>query len=122
MSNPGSHREPFCIPAAHPALAGHFPGNPVVPGVLLLDHVLDAVQRRFGLGIDALRLPQVKFLQPLVPEQAAEIVLEPMTADPVHADPANSGQTRIRFRIERDGALLTSGELIASTLAAHAAA
>lgn len=100
-----SYREPFCIDATHPALAGHFPGRPVVPGVILLDHVLAAAQRRFGLRADALRLPQVKFLQPLLPEQAAEIVLEPAATD--------AGNTRIRFRIERDGALLASGELIA---------
>jgi 3-hydroxymyristoyl/3-hydroxydecanoyl-(acyl carrier protein) dehydratase len=30
----------FTIPAEHPALPGHFPGRPVVPGALLLDHVL----------------------------------------------------------------------------------
>ena len=106
MSDTGSHREPFCIDAAHPALAGHFPGNPVVPGVVLLDRVLDAAQRRFGVCLDALRLPQVKFLQPLLPQQTAEIVLEPALTD--------AGNTRIRFRIERAGMLLANGELIAS--------
>jgi 3-hydroxymyristoyl/3-hydroxydecanoyl-(acyl carrier protein) dehydratase len=32
-------------PLEHPCYAGHFPGNPVVPGVLLLDLVMVALER-----------------------------------------------------------------------------
>ncbi len=31
------------IPADHPAYQGHFPGNPILPGVVLLDAALTAV-------------------------------------------------------------------------------
>ena len=108
-----SHREPLCIEPTHPALDGHFPGRPVVPGVVLLDRVLEAAQRGFGLRTEALRLPQVKFLQPLLPQQTAEIVLDKIGLEQAAAD---AGNTRIRFRIECDGALLASGELIAQAV------
>ena len=124
MTNAGSHREPLCIDAAHPALAGHFPGRPVVPGVVLLDRVLDAAQRLFGLRTEALRLPQVKFLQPLLPQQTAEIVLDRIGLEQIVPGQAATGAstTRIRFRIERDGVLLASGELIEATSLASGAA
>ncbi|WP_017940635.1 MULTISPECIES: hypothetical protein [unclassified Thioalkalivibrio] len=63
------------IGAEHPSLPGHFPGHPVVPGVVILDQVA-AVARAHGLGpVEA--LPQVKFLAPLGPETAFRIEIDP---------------------------------------------
>jgi len=39
------HSEPLHIAADHPALAGHFPGFPIVPGVVLLDETLHAIEQ-----------------------------------------------------------------------------
>lgn len=54
----------FSVPADHPSLPGHFPGNPVVPGVLLLDHVLHALEQSTGRSVA--RLQQVKFVSILL--------------------------------------------------------
>lgn len=35
-------RHTLSIPADHPAFAGHFPGAPILPGVVLLDAALQA--------------------------------------------------------------------------------
>lgn len=61
------------IDAQHPALAGHFPGRPVVPGVVLLDHVAAALARHLGRPARIIALPNVKFLAPLMPHQDFEI-------------------------------------------------
>jgi 3-hydroxymyristoyl/3-hydroxydecanoyl-(acyl carrier protein) dehydratase len=45
----------------HPALPGHFPGNPVVPGVVLLDRVLDAVRREAGQDVRCAGFPASSF-------------------------------------------------------------
>lgn len=56
------------IPADHPALPGHFPGNPVVPGVVLLCQVWDAVCAQAGQPLLCSGWPNVKFLAPLLPD------------------------------------------------------
>ena len=57
------------VPVEHPSLAGHFAGNPVVPGVLLLDEAMRALQDATGRAI--VRLQQVKFVSSLRPGEVA---------------------------------------------------
>lgn len=91
----------FRIAADHPSLPGHFPGRPVVPGVVVLERVLQAIEAAHG-PLPGLRLPQVKFLQPLLPEQAARVELD-------------GAAPRWRFRVlGEDGRLLASGDVAAA--------
>ena len=90
----------FTVPSDHPSLPGHFPGRPVVPGVVVLDRVLDAIEARHG-ALGNVRLPQVKFVQPLLPEQSAQVELDAL------------GAARWRFRVRRGEDLLASGEVVA---------
>ncbi|MHB8254105.1 MAG: hypothetical protein ACYDEV_10520 [Acidiferrobacter sp.] len=53
--------------ADHPAFAGHFPGAPVVPGVLLLDELLCALAADCHLPYTAFCVQSVKFLSPVRP-------------------------------------------------------
>ncbi len=46
--------------------AGHFPGAPVVPGVLVLSRVLDAAEQWLG-AVRPVQLRQVKFPAPWLP-------------------------------------------------------
>lgn len=67
----------------HPALPGHFPGQPVVPGVVLLDHVLDLVRESVVQEAEFLSIPWIKFLQPVLPGQLVLIGLEPVSPEQV---------------------------------------
>ena len=89
----------FVIPPDHPSLPGHFPGRPLVPGVVLLDRVIAAIEARDG-PLGALRLPQVKFMQPLLPGEEARVELD-------------GTAPRWRFRVMRGDAVLASGEVVA---------
>ena len=61
------HEQVLIVAADHPALAGHFPGHPIVPGVVLLDEALIAIGTARGMAIERCRLASVKFLCPVVP-------------------------------------------------------
>ncbi len=59
----------FCwrVPADHPAFAGHFPGQPIVPGVVLLDRVIRLARDELGEALAPCQVTQVKFLSPCGP-------------------------------------------------------
>lgn len=97
----------FVIDADHPALPGHFPGHPVVPGVVVLDRVLAAIEAAHG-PLGALRLPQVKFVQPLLPGEEARIEIVPVEIDPVLVAAA---PPRWRFRVLRGETVIASGDV-----------
>ena len=57
----------WTVPLDHPAFAGHFPGTPVLPGVVLLDAVLHATAAATGNALDLCEISSVKFLSPASP-------------------------------------------------------
>jgi 3-hydroxymyristoyl/3-hydroxydecanoyl-(acyl carrier protein) dehydratase/SAM-dependent methyltransferase len=73
------------IPADHPSLAGHFPGAPVVPGVVILDEVAAALAE-WRPGCQLAGVSAIKFLLPLKPEQWFTICFAPANSDQTEVD------------------------------------
>jgi acyl-coenzyme A synthetase/AMP-(fatty) acid ligase len=89
----------FTIDAAHPALAGHFPGRPIVPGVVLLDHALDAIGNALGTSFDACRIESAKFLSPASPGEMLDVAFE------------SAASGAIRFTIRAGERAVASGSI-----------
>jgi len=81
----------------HPALAGHFPGQPVVPGVLLLDRLLEAAEGQLGHALKIAGLAHAKFPSPLLPEEEARASFHIID------------DRRLDFEIEHEGRLIARG-------------
>ena len=64
------------VPPRHPIFTGHFPGRPIVPGVMLLEWVLAEVSQATGRSTAALRVREAKFFTPLSPAQSAQLRLD----------------------------------------------
>jgi 3-hydroxyacyl-[acyl-carrier-protein] dehydratase len=61
------------VPVNHPAFAGHFPGTPILPGVVLLDVTLLAMVGAAGIEPETCEIGSVKFLSPAKPGDTLEI-------------------------------------------------
>lgn len=76
----------------HPTAAGHFPGNPIIPGAVLLDEVLSAIAAGAGGAPGPCVIRSAKFLHPVRPgdrvlirwqaARAGEIKFECLLPDP----------------------------------------
>jgi 3-hydroxyacyl-[acyl-carrier-protein] dehydratase len=90
------------VSASHPALAGHFPGDAVVPAVLILDRVRGAL-RAWHEGCQLTGIPHARFTAVLRPDESFTITLT--SADLV----------RFSFDCRKaDGARFANGEIVAS--------
>jgi 3-hydroxymyristoyl/3-hydroxydecanoyl-(acyl carrier protein) dehydratase len=70
----------FVVDAAHPSLPGHFPGDPVVPGMLVLDAVLALA---VPAGCEVAAVPLAKFVRPVSPGETVAVSASAAGADRV---------------------------------------
>jgi len=61
------------IAADHPSGAGHFPGNPIMPGALLLAEVVRCIGQARGLHFVSCNVKSAKFQHPARPGDRVEI-------------------------------------------------
>jgi 3-hydroxymyristoyl/3-hydroxydecanoyl-(acyl carrier protein) dehydratase len=97
----------FSLPASHPMFAGHFPGNPIVPGAYLLalvERYANDWLRAQGRAERVVGVASVKFLRPLRPDETCAVAF---------AAPADG---RLRFRLDVAGASCASGALMLDAL------
>lgn len=86
------------FPIDHPALPGHFPGRPILPGVVLLDAIARAARAAFDLGRLEI-VPRAKFLRPVGGGEALALELR------------RTAPGRVIYEARQDGELIAAGEL-----------
>jgi 3-hydroxymyristoyl/3-hydroxydecanoyl-(acyl carrier protein) dehydratase len=83
----------------HPAADGHFPGNPIIPGAVLLAEALRAMTLHLGVALQPCRIRSAKF--PHAARPGARMAIE-------FSGDAASG---LRFRCTVAGAMVLSAEV-----------
>ena len=98
-------RARFDIPLNHPCFPGHFPGQPILPGVLLLERVMSLAQTSLAQPLNECSVYNVKFLAAVVPGDALDVQLAR----------TNLNEYKFTIRISQaggaEGVLACSGQL-----------
>jgi 3-hydroxymyristoyl/3-hydroxydecanoyl-(acyl carrier protein) dehydratase len=85
------------VSADHPAFDGHFPGRPILPGVVLLAEVIASLEKS---GLDDIRnwiLDSAKFHDAVAPATPLTLVHEV------------TGRDKIRFEVRSANGLVANG-------------
>jgi 3-hydroxymyristoyl/3-hydroxydecanoyl-(acyl carrier protein) dehydratase len=97
-----THRRVLSIGPDHPSLPGHFPGHPVVPGVVMMEEVIETLRDCLGRDLVITGLPAVKLSSPLRPGETVTVDIEPESDDTagficrVEDRPVAAGTVRFR--------------------------
>ena len=65
----------FCLSPEFIGFQGHFPGQPVLPGVCMICAVLVAAEDTLGMEIKMRAVKSAKFFSPVLPEQTVSMQL-----------------------------------------------
>lgn len=95
------NRLTFVFPANHPTAVGHFPGDPIIPGALLLAEVLRCIEQSEGTSFTSCNVKAAKFLHPARP------------GDMVDIEYARSARGTIEFKCAVAGTTVLSGGIVA---------
>ena len=83
----------------HPASQGHFPGNPIIPGAVLLSETLKAIEVGLGVSLGPFQIRSAKFLHPARP------------GDRVLIQFSRTAQGEIKFTCATAGILVLTGQI-----------
>ena len=61
--------------SGHAIFRGHFPGNPIVPGVCTLQMIMELMERAVGKSLRLVSASNVKYLQLITPDIIPQVAL-----------------------------------------------
>lgn len=88
----------FTINPDHPALPGHFPGNPVVPGVVVLEHLIAALGEAHP-GRTCTGVRRMKFLRLLRAGETVDVAFGEAKPDGITVKASVGGEPLIDGRL-----------------------
>jgi 3-hydroxymyristoyl/3-hydroxydecanoyl-(acyl carrier protein) dehydratase len=84
----------------HPASRGHFPGDPIIPGAVLLSETLQAIEAEIGASLVPFRIMSAKFSHPARPGHRLVIEFSRTAAGDIRFTSRVNGKPVLSGRIQ----------------------
>ncbi|CAC9600211.1 hypothetical protein [uncultured Gammaproteobacteria bacterium] len=88
----------FIVNNEHPSLPGHFPNNPIVPGAIIIEKVIQKLSE-LETPKEVTTLLAIKFIKPILPNQKVAVLCK------------NISPTLLSFECSTDGKVSVLGRL-----------
>lgn len=102
---PGKYACVIALDATHPIYAGHFPGRPITPGVVILQIVSELAERVLGRRLQVKEFVNVKYLAVLSPAEHPRATVELQLAEA-------GAEVKVKAAITADGATMSKASVI----------
>jgi 3-hydroxymyristoyl/3-hydroxydecanoyl-(acyl carrier protein) dehydratase len=89
----------FIVKSGSPWFDGHFPDNPIVPGIAQMSMIFDLMQRTMGPGLKLEGFKRVRFKQLIRPETPISVLIKPGKKSP----------TRFEYQLTADQKIVCTG-------------
>ena len=73
----------FSVPGTFSGYRGHFPGNPILPGIVQLSFIRRLAERRLGRALRLAGVRRIKYLRTITPDMPVTLTL---TLEPGEAE------------------------------------
>lgn len=89
----------FIISNNHPSIPGHFPGNPIVPGAVIIENVIEKFYK-LGGSKEVVSLPTVKFIKPIAANQKIVVCFRNISPILIHFECIYNNQVSVLGRLK----------------------
>lgn len=107
----GGHSYTIRLNAEHFIYAAHFPGEPITPGVCILQTACELAQLAFGRKLSIVKVKNVKFLRIITPNE------NPVVTYTISKMEVNDGEAKFQVTVSQEDTTFAKLSLICETVA-----
>jgi len=91
----------FIVNSSHPSISGHFPGNPIVPGAVIIENVIKAFSGSDD-SREVVSLSTVKFIKPIGVNQKVSVNFHSISTELISFECISNNVVSVfgRFKVE----------------------